>query len=142
MKATASWVTNNAGTIATITSALASIAYVTCAVTEGVGCGVGLALSTISTSVAGLETIHACESGSGCAAAASNFGISVIATASGFGLERALASALNVENAYAESVFRARQAGVVGATLNGLEALLSESEKLYDALTSAQACRD
>jgi RHS repeat-associated protein len=141
VKAAASWVTNNAGTIATITSALATIAYVSCAVTEGVGCGVGLALSTISTSVSGLEAVHACTSGSGCAAAAANFGISLVATVSGIGLEKALASSLNVENAYSEAIFRARQAGVVGATLNGLEALLSESEKLYDSLAAAQACQ-
>ena len=139
-KAAASWVTDNAGTIATITSALASVAYVACAVTEGVGCGVGFALSLISTSASGLETVHACTDGSGCAAAAANFGISVVVTVTGFGLQRALASSLSAENAYAEAIYRARQAGVVGSTLNGLEALLSEAEKLYDSLSSASEC--
>ena len=119
------WVYRNAGTLSTVTSALATAAYAGCALTEGIGCGVGLALSSASTALSGLNTYHACFGGAGgCAAAATSFGISGVATGLGFGLQNAAANQLsNVFNAYAKDIYLARQAGVIGASANGLSAL-------------------
>ncbi|MCU1493585.1 MAG: hypothetical protein JWO62_1349, partial [Acidimicrobiaceae bacterium] len=128
---TGSWVYANASNLSTITSALAALAYATCAVTAGAGCGVGVALSATSTSLAALNTYRACSSNQGCASAAVGLGLSLVATGAGISLQRALASALSLENTYAKDIYLARQAGVVGAGLNGLDALYGAAQKAY-----------
>ena len=124
---TGQFVYNNSSTLSTIASGLATVAYASCAVTEGVGCGVGLALSATSTALSGLNTYRACFGGAGgCESAATSFGLGVVTTGVGFGLQSLGAGALgNVFNSYARDIYLARQAGVIGAGLNGLSTIYS-----------------
>jgi hypothetical protein len=126
-KDTGSFVYQHASTLSTIASGLATVAYLSCAVTEGVGCGVGLLLSAASTGLAGVNTYRACFGGAGgCATAATSLGLSVVATGAGIGLQNAAEGGLaNVFNAYSRDIYLARQAGVIGAGLNGLSTLYS-----------------
>ena len=115
----------NAGTLSTVASGLATVAYATCALTEGIGCGVGLALSATSTALAGVNTYHAClGGGGGCAQAAVSLGLSIVGTGAGIYAQNALAGGLNMANAYARDIYLARQAGVVGAVGDGLQTLI------------------
>ncbi len=121
--ATGDFVYEHAGTLSTVASGLATVAYATCAVTAGVGCGVGLALSATSTVLAGVNTYRACVGGQGnCTDAVVGLGLSVVATGAGAVAQRAAAGSLgNVFNSYAGDIYLARQAGVIGGVANFIE---------------------
>jgi len=127
IQADAGFVAQHAATLSTIASGLATVAYISCAATEGIGCGVGLALSSASTALSGINTYRACFGGAGgCASAATSFGLNALATGIGFGLQNAAAGGLaNVFNSYARDVYLARQDGVIGGVVNGLSTTYS-----------------
>jgi hypothetical protein len=133
-KATGTYVYQHAPALSTIASGLATVAYATCALTEGIGCGVGLGLSSISTALSGVNTYRACFGGAGeCTAAAVGLGIGVLATGTGLYLQGAAERALYGDNAYAIDSFLARQAGVIGAGANGVSFLYGAASSLFSA---------
>ena len=135
---TGQFVYQHASTLSTIASGLATAAYISCAVTEGVGCGVGLALSAVSTSLAGVNTYRACfGGGGGCSSATVGLGLSVLATGTGAYLQGAASAALNADNAFARDIFLARQAGLIGAGANGLSSLYGLADYLYNEFNSS-----
>lgn len=87
----------------------------------------------MSTSLAGLNTYRACIDGAGgCSSAAAALGLDVLATGTGAYLQGAAAEALNADNAYARDIYLARQAGLIGASSNGLSFLYGLGGYLYD----------
>ncbi len=140
---TGDFVYEHASTLSAVASGLATIAYISCAFTEGIGCGVGLAFSAISTSLSGINTYRACFGGQGgCSTAAVGFGLSILATATGVYLQGAAASLLEADNAFARDIFLARQAGLIGAGVNGLSSLYDLVDYLYNELKSLGAVCD
>jgi hypothetical protein len=116
-------IVDNAGTLSTVASGLATVAYAGCIVTDGVGCGVGALLSGASTALSGIAAEQACFGGAGgCASAATSFALSAVATVSG-GLANAAAKGAlaNAENAYARDVLLYRQYAKVGFLSNGVQ---------------------
>ena len=119
------FVYQHAGTLSTIAAGLATVAYITCAATAGVGCAAGLVLSATSTVLSGVNTCRACFGGAGnCTAAAIGLGMGVFATGAGIWGQTAAAGALsNVFNSFTRDIFLARQAGVIGGTGNLISTL-------------------
>jgi len=115
-------IVNNAGTLSTVASGLATVAYATCAVTGGAGCGVGLALSTTSTVLSGVATYNACVNGNGsCAASAVSLGLSVVATGAGtIAYSAAESSVANWMNVYGQDVYLTGRQALIGIVTNGL----------------------
>jgi RHS repeat-associated protein len=116
------FVYQNSGTLSTIASGLSTVAYATCAISAGIGCGLGLGLSAASTVLSGINTYRACYGGAGnCAAAAADFGISAVATVVGGAAQLYAANAISgMPNSYAQAIYLARQAGVIGGLASGI----------------------
>jgi len=132
VQADAGFVAQHASTLSTIASGLATVAYATCAFSGGIGCGAGLALSAASTALSGINAYRSCFGGAGdCTTAAIGFGISVVATGAGAFLQGAASSALNAANAYARDIYEARQAGVIGASTNGVSFLFGLASSVF-----------
>ena len=134
------WVYQNSSTLSTIASGIATVAYIACGVTEGVGCGVGLAFSALSSSLSGANAYRACISGAGgCTSALLEFGVSLGATGLGALAQAAAANSLNMANDYARDIYLARQAAVIGAGANGLSFLFDLGELLSHNLASSNS---
>ena len=135
VNAVGGFVVADAATLSTVASGLATISYLACAATEGIGCGLGLALSAASTALSGINTYHACIGlGWDCTSAEISFGVSLAATGMASYLQAAAADARSgMRNGYAQDIFLARQRGVISGAANGLSALYG----LVDAAAGA-----
>jgi hypothetical protein len=135
------FVYENAGTISTVTSFAATGAYAFCAVSAGVGCGVGLALSATSTALSGVNAYRACFDGGGnCSGAVASLGFSAVGTGAGAIVQRRAAAALsNVFNSYAHSTYLWRQAAVIGGVTNGASGIFGLLTSFFPGGDSQEA---
>jgi RHS repeat-associated protein len=140
--AAARLVYENSDSISTVASGLATLAYIGCAASAGIGCGVGLSLSATSTFFGGISAYRACYGGaSGCAGAAGSLALSAVATGVGAYVQyRAAESVSGMFNSYARDIYTARQAGVIGALSNGTSTAGSLLFGRYGTTEVASAC--
>jgi hypothetical protein len=131
------WVYHNTPILSDITTALAAVAYITCAATAGIGCAVGLTLSEISTGLDAIGVLRGCsEHKGGCPSAVASFALDVATDGAGAGARRLMAASLNMENEYSKDVYLARQHGVTGAAASILGELYQGAKNVYDKLAS------